>query len=52
MQVQLSTRLEEDVAEALAEVANREKRSVSAQIALIVEQWIAKVQTEQSDSKD
>jgi hypothetical protein len=52
MQVQLSTRLEEDVAEVLAEVANREKRSVSAQIALIGEQWIAKVQTEQSHTQD
>lgn len=52
MQVQISTRVEEDVAEVLAEIANREKRSLSAQIALIVEQWVAKVQTEQSDSKD
>jgi hypothetical protein len=41
MQVQLSTRIEEDVAEQLAEIANREKRSVSAQVAWIVERFIA-----------
>jgi hypothetical protein len=41
MQVQITTRIPAPVAEILAEIAHREKRSMSAQLALIVEQWIA-----------
>lgn len=52
MHVTISVRLESELAEVLAEIASQERRSVSAQCALILEQYIAKVQTEQSDSKD
>jgi len=41
MQVQITTRVEDDVAEQLSEIANREKRSLSAQLAVIVEKFIA-----------
>lgn len=38
--VQITTRVDADIAEMLAEIAQREKRSLSAQLALIVEQYI------------
>ena len=38
--VQITTRVDADVAEMLAEIAQREKRSMSAQMALILEQYI------------
>ena len=41
MQVQITTRIEDDVAEVLQAIANREKRSLSAQLAVIVEKFIA-----------
>jgi hypothetical protein len=52
MQVQITTRIEAELAEALGEIATRERRSLSAQLALIVEQWVKQEQSEKSESKD
>ena len=42
--VQVATRIDAQLAEALAEIATKEKRSLSAQIALILEQYLEKVE--------
>ena len=39
--VQIATRVEQSIADALQEIATREKRSLSAQLALILETYIA-----------
>jgi hypothetical protein len=40
MQVTISVRLESELAEAIAEIAQQERRSVSAQCAVILEKFV------------
>ena len=49
IQVQITTRVDADIAEQLAEIATREKRSMSAQLALIVEKYIQEQQTPKAE---
>lgn len=46
MQVTISVRLESELAEILAEIAQQERRSVSAQCALILEKFIQETKTQ------